>query len=90
MDLRPGRAVGELEEAGEHVVALGCVREYGVLEVDPVGEDAVVLVHPGGGYAGSYGGGWIASDSIATYIKCMHRVTHSACEKRTVHIHYFN
>ena len=84
MDLRPGRAVGELEEAGEHVVALGRVGEDGVLEVDPMGKDAVVLIHPGGESAGSYGGGWIASDCIDTCMKFMHRVTPSACEKHTV------
>ena len=39
-------AVGELEEAGEHAVVLGRVREDGVLEVDAVGDDAVVLIHP--------------------------------------------
>lgn len=39
-------AVGELEEAGERAPVLGRVGEDGVLEVDAVGEDVVVLVHP--------------------------------------------
>ena len=44
--LAPLGAVGELEEAGERAPVLGRVREDGVLEVDAVGEDVVVLVHP--------------------------------------------
>lgn len=44
--LAPLGAVGELEEAGECAPVLGRVREDGVLEVDAVGEDVVVLVHP--------------------------------------------
>lgn len=39
-------AVGELEEAGEGASVIGCVGKDGVLEVDAVGEDVVVLVHP--------------------------------------------
>jgi len=52
VDLGPRRAVGELEEAGEHAVVLGRVGEDGVLEVDTVGEDAVVLIHPKAGGSG--------------------------------------
>lgn len=44
--LAPLGAVGELEEAGERAPVLGRVGEDGVLEVDAVGEDVVVLVHP--------------------------------------------
>lgn len=44
----PAGAVGELEEAGEHAVVLGRVWEDGVLEVDAVGDDAVVFIHPEG------------------------------------------
>lgn len=44
--LAPLGAVGELEEAGECAPVLGRVEEDGVLEVDAVGEDVVVLVHP--------------------------------------------
>lgn len=40
-------AVGELEEAGECASVLGCVKEDSVLEVDTMGVDTVVLVHPG-------------------------------------------
>lgn len=46
--LAPLGAVGELEEAGEYTPVLGCVGEDGVLEVDAVGEDVVVLIHPAG------------------------------------------
>lgn len=44
--LAPLGAVGELEEAGEHASVVGCVWEDGVLEVDTMGEDVVVLIHP--------------------------------------------
>lgn len=46
--LAPLGAVGELEEAGEGAPVLCRVEEDGILEVDAVGEDVVVLVHPGG------------------------------------------
>lgn len=39
-------AVGELKEAGESASVVCCVREDGVLEVDPVWEEVVVLIHP--------------------------------------------
>lgn len=39
-------AVGELEEAGERAPVLGRVGEDGVLEVDAVGQDVVVFIHP--------------------------------------------
>lgn len=42
-------AVGELEQAGERTAVLYGVWEDGVLEVDPVGQDVVVLIHPVGG-----------------------------------------
>lgn len=46
--LAPLGAVGELEEAGEGAPVLCRVEEDGILEVDAVGEDVVVVVHPGG------------------------------------------
>lgn len=44
--LAPLGAVGELEEAGECAPVLSCVEEDGILEVDAMGEDVVVLIHP--------------------------------------------
>lgn len=44
--LAPLGAVGELEEAGERAPVVGRVWEDGVLEVDAMGKDVVVLVHP--------------------------------------------
>lgn len=44
--LAPQGAVGELEKAGERAPVLCRVREDGVLEVDAVRKDAVVLIHP--------------------------------------------
>lgn len=49
----PAGAVGELEEAGKHAVVLRCVGEDGVLEVDAVGDDAVVFIHPKGAETGT-------------------------------------
>lgn len=46
VDLRAGRAVGELEEAGEHAVVFRCVREDGVLEIHSMRDDVVVFIHP--------------------------------------------
>lgn len=46
VDHGSGCAVGELEEAGEHAVVLWCVWEDWVLEVNPMGDDVVVLIHP--------------------------------------------
>ena len=46
--LAPLGAVGELEEAGESASVLGSVWEDGVLEVDTMGEEVVVLIHPAG------------------------------------------
>lgn len=43
--LAPLGAVGELEEAGEGAPVLRRVQEDGVLEVDAMGEEIVVLVH---------------------------------------------
>lgn len=43
--LTPLGAVGELEEAGEGAPVLRRVEEDGVLEVDAMGEEIVVLVH---------------------------------------------
>ncbi len=40
------RAVWELEEAGKQSSVLQGVREYGILEVDSMREDAVVFIHP--------------------------------------------
>ena len=47
VDLGASRAVGELKEAGEHAVVLRSVRKDGVLKVHAMGDDAVVLIHPG-------------------------------------------
>lgn len=44
--LAPLGAVGELEEAGEGAPVVGRVGEDGVLEVDAVGQDVIVLIHP--------------------------------------------
>ena len=44
--LAPLGAVGELEEAGECASVVGCIGEDGVLEVDAMGEDVIVLIHP--------------------------------------------
>lgn len=46
VDLSPGCAVGELEEAGEHAVVFWGVREDGVLEVHSMWNDVVVFIHP--------------------------------------------
>lgn len=46
--LAPLGAVGELEEAGEGAPVVGRVGEDGVLEVDAVGQDVIVLIHPAG------------------------------------------
>ncbi len=43
--LAPLGAVGKLEEAGERAPVFGRVGEDGVLEVDAMGEDVVVLIH---------------------------------------------
>lgn len=39
-------AIGELEEAGECAPVLSRVEEDGVLEVDAMGNDVIVHVHP--------------------------------------------
>lgn len=44
--MAPLGAVGKLEEAGEGAPVVGRVGEDGVLKVDAVGEDVVVLIHP--------------------------------------------
>lgn len=44
--LAPLGAVGELEEAGESASVLGRVKEDGILEVDTMWADVVVLVQP--------------------------------------------
>lgn len=44
--LVPLGAVGELEEAGESAPVLIGVREDGILEVDAMGEDVIILIHP--------------------------------------------
>lgn len=46
VDLSAWRAVGELEKAGEHAVYLCSVREDWVLEVHPMRDNVVVLIHP--------------------------------------------
>lgn len=44
--LTPLGAVGELKQAGERAPVLARVEENGVLEIDAVGEEVVVLIHP--------------------------------------------
>lgn len=44
--LTPLGAVGELKQAGERAPVLTGVEENGVLKVDAVGEEVVVLIHP--------------------------------------------
>lgn len=44
--LTPLGAVGELKQAGECAPVLTCVEENGVLKIDAVGEEVVVLIHP--------------------------------------------
>lgn len=50
--LVPLGAVGELEEAGEGAPVLSGVGEDGILEVDTVWQDVVVLIHPAGDEGG--------------------------------------
>lgn len=50
--LVPLGAVGELEEAGECAPVLSRVEEDGVLEVDAMGDDVIVHVHPAEGIEG--------------------------------------
>lgn len=38
--------VGKLEETGKHVVDLCSVRKNGILEVDSVRDDVIILIHP--------------------------------------------
>lgn len=45
--LTPLGAVGELKQAGERAPVLTRVEENGVLKIDAVGEEVVVLIHPG-------------------------------------------
>lgn len=50
--LVPLGAIGELEEAGECASVLGRVEEDGVLEVDAMGNNVIVHVHPAEGIEG--------------------------------------